>query len=87
MNPHVGVTPDPAGGAVVATQAWYRVDALAVLRVGDPVAPHGDSPHDAPVMATAAEWYRVGGLGVCRIVDVATCGHPLAASRTWFRVE
>lgn len=87
MNPPIGVMPDPAGGAVSATQAWYRVDELLALRLGDPVAPHGDDPHGATLIVTASNWYRVSGIGVCRGVDVAACGHVLAASRAWFRVE
>lgn len=87
MSTPVGVTPDAAGGPVIATQAWYRIDLLPVVRLGDPVTSHGNSPHDAVVMASSTLWYRIDMVGVCRAVDVASCGHTLAASRMWFRVE
>ncbi len=82
----IGVHTDPAGGPALATQIWNRVGGKAVVRLGDPVTPHDDSPHDAATMAIAAPWYRVSGIGVCRQTDLATCGHPLVSSQPWYKV-
>lgn len=86
MNPlPVGVHGDAAGGAVSATQMWFRLDGIPVLRLADPVAPHGENQHQNAIMVQASPWMKVSQVGVCRMGDQASCGHALQASRLWFR--
>lgn len=83
----IGVLGDLAGGPVVATQALFRVNNLPVVRLGDPVTPHGDSPHDAAVMATASPLFRVNSLPCCKQTDLASCGDVLISSQPAFRIS
>lgn len=78
--PALGRQGDVAGGAVTATQGTVRCNGIPVIRIGDPVARHGDDEHAAPVMDVGSLTVRVGGIGVCRMGDAATCGHTLGAA-------
>jgi uncharacterized Zn-binding protein involved in type VI secretion len=78
----VGLDQDVAGGAVTSTTDRMTVEGKPVLRLGDPVARHGDGAHAAAVMASASSRLIVSGIGVCRLGDLASCGHALAASAT-----
>jgi uncharacterized Zn-binding protein involved in type VI secretion len=78
--PIVGVDQDVAGGAVTATATRMTVGSKLVLRLGDPVAPHGTGVHATAVMAEASARLIVEGLGVCRLGDLASCGHALVAT-------
>jgi uncharacterized Zn-binding protein involved in type VI secretion len=90
--PAVGVDGDlanstpPGGGGpgapVRATQFSVLIGGKAVLRLGDPVDPHGGTPlHGFAVMAEASAGYLVAGIPVCRDGDLASCGHVLRASQ------
>lgn len=78
--PVSGVNLDLAGGAVTATATRLIVGGKLVLRINDPVAPHGDSPHDSAVMAQGSARLIVEGIGVCRMGDLSTCGDALVAT-------
>lgn len=79
---------DVAGGPVVSVvQNWGFWNNRAILCVGDPVIPHGDSPHNAAVMVTGSPWFTINGIPVCRTGDLASCGDVLAGSQGWTIVD
>jgi uncharacterized Zn-binding protein involved in type VI secretion len=72
---------DAAGGTQLAGgQATVYADGVRVVVLGDPVAGHGESPHAAPVMATASSTVHAGGIRLCRAGDLASCGHASTGS-------
>lgn len=78
---------DSAGGAQLAGgQSTWEIDGQPVVLLGDPVSPHGDSPHSGAVMVTASQWMSINGVPVCRAGDMANCGHP-TTGRPWFDIE
>jgi len=50
------------------------VEGYPVLLPGDPVDPHGESPHDDAVMVGCSSKVFAGSLGVVRAGDAASCG-------------
>lgn len=57
-----------------------KVDNKTVSVVGDLVAGHGDSPHNAPLIVTGSSTVFANGKPVVReTVDFATCGHPVVS--------
>lgn len=78
---------DSAGGAQLAGgQGWFLVAGQPVVLLGDPVTPHGQSPHSAPVMAEGSNWMTLDGVLVCRAGHAASCGHP-STGRAWFLID
>jgi uncharacterized Zn-binding protein involved in type VI secretion len=72
---------DAAGGAQLAGgQASVHANGARVVVLGDPVAPHGEPPHAAPVMAEASASVFAGGKPVCRAGARASCGHATSGS-------
>lgn len=71
---------DSAGGTLIAGSSNVFVDGNPVVRIGDAIAGHGDSPHDSPVMAAGSGTVFVNGIAVCRAGDAASCGHPATGS-------
>jgi len=71
-----------AGSGILSVPGAALAIGRGVLRLGDPVVPHGTGPHAAATMAEASTRLVVQGKGVCRNGDKATCGHTLAASAT-----
>jgi uncharacterized Zn-binding protein involved in type VI secretion len=77
---------DAAGGAQLnGGQNFFRVEGQNVVRLGDPVTPHGLPPHAAPVMAQGSGWMSLNGVPVCREGHAASCGHA-TSGRAWFRL-
>lgn len=66
-----------AGGAITATAMTTTVNGLAPVRIGDPIAPHGEPPHAAATMLEGSETVFFEGIGVCRVGDAASCGHTI----------
>ena len=87
MTLPIGVLLDVAGGGVIASQLFYRVGAKPVVRLGDAVTPHGDAPHDAPIMAQSSPWYRVNNIPACKETDLASCGDLLVSTQPWHRIS
>lgn len=78
---------DSAGGAQLAGgQGSWRVEGQLIVLKGDPVAGHGDSPHNRPTMAEGSSWMRINGVPVVRAGHKATCGHA-ATGRSWFNIK
>lgn len=78
---------DSAGGTQLGGgQSWFTVDGSPVVLLGDPVAGHGISPHDSPVMVGSSSWMTLDGVPVCRAGDAASCGH-VSTGRSWFDVD
>lgn len=75
---------DSAGGLVIEGSPNVFVENKPVVRVGDHIQGHGDSPHDNPVMAQGSPNIFVNGIAVCRAGDLASCGHPVSGSSTVF---
>jgi len=72
---------DVAGGVIVGGgQTAVKTDGAAWAVVGDAVASHGDSPHNAATMAGGSSFVTVNGLAVVRAGDAATCGHTASGS-------
>ena len=53
----------------------FKVNGSPAVVLGDPVAGHGSSPHDAPVMTGGSPSFRINGVPVIRTGDTASCGH------------
>lgn len=65
-----------AGGTILPgpnTTVFFKGNPLAV--VGCPVASHGRSPHDSPVMVSGNSKVRIKGISVCVEGSMASCGH------------
>lgn len=71
---------DSAGGPLIATQTAVRVGGVPLVRVGDPVTPHGDGAHGGASMAAGSAIARVAGVPIVRAGDPATCGHLASGS-------
>lgn len=71
---------DAAGGTLVGGSGNVFADGAPVSRIGDAVAGHGKSPHDAPVMAEGSPNVFANGIPVSRSGDAASCGHPASGS-------
>ena len=67
---------DIAGGLLIATQSTVKANGNSIIRSGDPVTGHGDSPHDAAIMIAVSNNVFVDGIAVCKVGNVATCGDP-----------
>jgi Uncharacterized conserved protein len=67
---------DIAGGQQLAggQNTFFVRGKLAVVK-GDPVMPHGEPPHDMPIMIEASDKFFIQGKPVCREGDHASCGH------------
>ena len=78
---------DSAGGTQIGgSGAPWTVDGQPIVLLGDPVAGHGKSPHDAPVMVQGSSWFTLDGVPVCHAGHLASCGHG-ATGRDWFDIE
>jgi uncharacterized Zn-binding protein involved in type VI secretion len=75
---------DAAGGTLVGGSGNVLANGKSVVRIGDPVAGHGRSPHSGPVMAAGSGNVFANGISVCRAGDPATCGHPASGSGNVF---
>lgn len=72
---------DTAGGTQLGGgQSFARVGGDLIVLLGDDVAGHGDSPHDAPVMAEGSSFARINGIPICRAGHLASCGHASTGS-------
>jgi uncharacterized Zn-binding protein involved in type VI secretion len=71
---------DAAGGVLVGGSGNVFANNSPVVRIGDPVAGHGKSPHSSPVMATGSGNVFVNNIPVCKAGDTATCGHAASGS-------
>ena len=70
----VGV--DTAGGVITGPgEPSVLVNSSAVSVIGDSVASHGSSPHNAATMVGGSTTVFAGGVGVVRAGDAASCGH------------
>jgi len=67
---------DIAGGLLIATQFTVKANGNSIIRSGDPVTGHGDSPHNAAIMIAVSNNVFVDGIAVCKVGNVATCGDP-----------
>jgi uncharacterized Zn-binding protein involved in type VI secretion len=61
-------------------QDFVTVEGTPWAVLGDAVAPHGITPHAAPVMAEGSSFVRIDGLPACRAGNKATCGHAATGS-------
>ena len=65
---------DYAGGLITGGSPNVFVNGAGVVRVGDPIAPHGEGAHASAVMASGSSTFFCNGIAVCRVGDRATCG-------------
>lgn len=76
---------DTAGGIIQSGgQTRVYVEGYLGAVLGDRVAPHGDSPHNAATMVEASSVVFFGGIEVCRQGDKASCGHEATGSSRVF---
>lgn len=75
---------DTAGGRVTSGSSNVFVNGNAAARIGDSIAPHGDSPHNNARMEEGSSTVFVNGIAVCRTGDSATCGHKSTGSSNVF---
>lgn len=75
----VGV--DAAGGIITGPgSANWTWDGVPISLLGDSVASHGRSPHDAAMIADASPWFTIDGVPVTRTGSMASCGHAATGS-------
>lgn len=79
---HIALTNiDTAGGLIKPSGNNIGGQAGVYFAVkGDPVQGHGDSPHNASVMAEGSSLMRVNGIPVVLEGHKATCGHAATGS-------
>lgn len=67
---------DSAGGTQLAGgQSLVTINGAPIVLKGDPVAGHGDSPHNAPTMVEGSSLFTINGVPVVLEGHKATCGH------------
>lgn len=71
---------DSAGGVLAGGSGNVFANNTPVVRIGDPVTPHGKGPHAGPVMAAGSGNVLANNIPVSRAGDPATCGHPATGS-------
>ena len=78
-NPLARVGVDSAGGVITGGgQSTVYCNGSLVAVIGDAVAGHGSSPHDAPTLSAGSSTVFINGIGVCRQGDPATCGDTIS---------
>lgn len=76
---------DTAGGSILnASPPTVFVNGRGIIVLGDPVTPHGTSPHSSPVMSQSSATVSAYGILICRAGDSATCGHLATGSTDVF---
>ena len=76
---------DTAGGLIQGGgQSKVYVEGYLAAVLGDPVAPHGSSPHNNATMSESSSKVYFGGKKVCRSGDKATCNHSATGSSIVF---
>ena len=71
---------DSAGGKLIEGSSNVFVNGNQVVRIGDAVESHGDSPHNSAKMIEGSSTVFVNGIAVCRSGDEASCGHSASGS-------
>ena len=71
---------DPCGGTCIASAVKTFVNDILVVRLGDLITPHGESPHESAVMVEASSTVFAEGIAVCRVGDAASCGHTISSA-------
>lgn len=66
---------DTAGGVITSGSPNVFINGEPVVRIGDLVAYHGNSPHNNAVMIEGSSNVFVNNIAVCREGDHASCGH------------
>jgi uncharacterized Zn-binding protein involved in type VI secretion len=75
---------DSAGGVQLGGgQSSWSVEGQPIVLLGDPVAGHGQAPHNGPTMIEASGWMTLNGVPVVRAGNKASCNHP-STGRGWF---
>lgn len=76
----VGV--DSAGGGIILGPGTSKltVKGVKVSLLGDTIAPHGVSPHNASVVVQASTKLKVNGVGVVYAGCATSCGHTTTGS-------
>lgn len=76
---------DSAGGIITSPgKPSIKVNGSTISVIGDLVASHGNSPHDAASMVGGSSTVFAGGIGVVRVGDAASCGHTATGSSNVF---
>lgn len=68
-----------AGGIINGSGPRITVLSIPVVRLGDSVQAHGDSPHRNAHMVEGTPRVTIAGMSVCFEGHVASCGHLGAA--------
>jgi uncharacterized Zn-binding protein involved in type VI secretion len=67
---------DTAGGKQLAGgQTLVTINGKPIVLQGDPVAGHGDSPHNSPTMVEGSSLFKINGIPVVLDGHKASCGH------------
>jgi uncharacterized Zn-binding protein involved in type VI secretion len=77
---------DTAGGLLTlpGLQTFVRIAGAPWAVLGQPIASHGIPPHSSATMAQGDAWLLIGGVPACRAAHLATCGHALTPTVTFF---
>lgn len=75
---------DSAGGLLLTGSNDVFANSSAIVRVGDVVQSHGDSPHDSAVMVTGSSTVFCNSIALCKAGDIASCSHPSSGSNDVF---
>lgn len=76
----VGLDIFGAGVVLGAGSVTTRIDGAPASLVGDLIAPHGEPPHSAGVIANGSSTVLIDGRPVAaQAISIATCGHPASS--------
>ena len=67
-------------------QSFVKVENAFWAIVGDGIASHGSSPHDAATINQGSTFVKINGVAASLAGNTATCGHILTGSAN-FRVQ
>ena len=78
---------DIAGGIIQPSgSTGFKVNGSPVAVIGDSVASHGLSPHDAATLVSGSGTFSFGGKKICRVGDSASCGDVISTGSPTFFV-
>ena len=80
--PGVARDSDACGGSIIGSGYTVFVNGKPAALVGDPITPHGDSPHTTSRLVSRSGSVYFQGKSVARSGDVASCGHSISTSST-----
>lgn len=75
---------DVCGGVLLTGSSNVSVNGSGVVRIGDVVQSHDDSPHGTNQMLTGSSTVFINGIPLCKTGDSSLCGHQVIGSSNVF---